>query len=249
MESIHLYKLIESLFKEAKETDEFEFCCCLLRIRGVEGPGWDPLIESVQFMKQLSTLMENSSDPKLKTRLLLSLYCHATEIDDVYIIIANLFRIIKGDRYGSAIFRNKKDKNGHKINYPNQKLEEIEKLSENTKHEKIIEVMEYFLEKEVRNAFYHSDYILYDNTFNIKNGKGILIDDLITPSIPLEWLIPKMELGISFVFTLINLIQKNVTSYKKEKRVLSRLQSDDELIEVLLTVDPNHGLSGFRTIN
>jgi len=37
---------ISALFDNAKEVDEFEYCFTLLRIRGIEDHGWDPLRES-----------------------------------------------------------------------------------------------------------------------------------------------------------------------------------------------------------
>jgi hypothetical protein len=248
MENINLNELLEPLFKEAQSIDEFEFCCCILRMRGCEGAGWDPLQESAKFISQLTGLIDAPIEQELKIRLLLSLYCHATEIDDVYLTIANLFRITKGERYGSAIFRNKKDEKGNKIKYPGQKIDEIKKLAKNSKHEDIPKIMEYFLEKEIRNAFYHSDYVLHNGTFNIKHGSGVIIDGIIDPAVPLEWFMPKARIAVDFSIEVINLIQKYIHSYKKEKIVPARISHDDKIENVLLTVNPQFGLSGFRSL-
>ncbi|MEI7749427.1 MAG: hypothetical protein WCJ25_00290 [Candidatus Moraniibacteriota bacterium] len=247
MEDINLNDLLEPLFKEAKDVDEFEFCCCILRMRGSEGPGWDPLQESAKFISQIASLIDAPIDNELKIRLSLLLYCHATEIDDVYLTIANLFRIIKGDRYGSAIFK-KKDEEGKKIKYPSQKISEIKKLAQDSKYENIPEVMEYFLEKEIRNAFYHSDYILYEDAFNIRNGAGVLMNGIIDPSVPLAWFMPKVRLGVEFSIEVINLIQKSIHSYRKEKVVNARILQNEEIDPVLSTVNPKFGLSGFRSL-
>ena len=169
-------------------------------------------------------------------------------MNDMYLIIANLFRIIKGERYGSAIFTNKKDEEGKKIIYPNQKINEIKKLSENTEYKKIAEVMEYFLEKEVRNAFYHSSYILHNNTFNIRHGKGVLFNGVIDPAVPLKVLVPKAQLGINFALEIVSITQKHIKSYKKEKIVSARILQNEQVENVLLTVNPKYGLTGFRSL-
>jgi hypothetical protein len=38
--------LLTKLFTKAKEKDEFEYCSTLLRLRGMEAAGWDPLKEA-----------------------------------------------------------------------------------------------------------------------------------------------------------------------------------------------------------
>ncbi len=248
MENINLTKLLVPLFEKAKETDEFEFGCTILRIKGVEGPGWDPLVESSQFMNQISSLLQAPLESYLKARLLLSLYCHATEIDDVYRIISNLLLIIKGERYSTDYFHYVKDKNGNKVKYPSQRIEVIKNLAQDSGFEEISKIMEYFLVKNVRNAFYHSDYILHNETFNIRHGEGVLIDGIITPAVPLDWLVPRAKLGINFAFETIGLTQKYKRSYKKEKIVSARILSDGGVDNMLLTVDKKIGLTGFRSL-
>lgn len=36
-------RIFDELFVRARDTDEFEYACALLRIRGLEDAGWDPL--------------------------------------------------------------------------------------------------------------------------------------------------------------------------------------------------------------
>lgn len=248
MENINLVKLLAPLFEKAKKVDEFEFCCTILRVRGCEGPGWDPLVESSQFINQIGLLLNAPLESDLKKRLLLSLYCHATEIDDVYGIIANLLRITKGERHSMDYFRYVKDDSRREIKYPNQKINEIKKLATGTGFEKIAEVMNYFLVKNVRNAFYHSDYNLYREDFNIRHGEGVLIDGIITPAVPFEWLIPRANMGINFAVETIQLTQKYRRSYKKEKIVPARIQADGGIEDLILRVKSGYGLIGFGSL-
>ena len=40
------FDCLNSLFNKARETNEYEYICTLLRIRGEEDAGWDPLTET-----------------------------------------------------------------------------------------------------------------------------------------------------------------------------------------------------------
>jgi hypothetical protein len=71
--------ILVPLFDKARKSDEFEFCCALLRIRGVQGPGWDPLRESMTLTQQLLGLIQAPVDSGVRLRLSLFLYCHVTE--------------------------------------------------------------------------------------------------------------------------------------------------------------------------
>jgi len=52
------FDTLNDLFLRAKEVDEFEFICTLIRVRGLEGPGWDPLVESNQLINQVLSLVQ-----------------------------------------------------------------------------------------------------------------------------------------------------------------------------------------------
>jgi len=84
----------------------FEFVCVLVRAGGIQGPGWDPWLESQAVMDDLKALMasahkaENILDPeRTEMRLALLSYCHITEVDLSYFLIANLLRLRLGKKY------------------------------------------------------------------------------------------------------------------------------------------------------
>jgi hypothetical protein len=95
---------IEQLFNTAKAADEFEFCCTLLRIRGLESPGWDPLQESISLIDQLLALIEAPIQESLQYRLILMLYCHITEMNDLYNILGNLILELHVIKIGTRWF-------------------------------------------------------------------------------------------------------------------------------------------------
>src|SRR3954452_9113784 len=87
---------VHELFEAAKTADEFEFGCTLLRVRGMESPGWDPFGETHQLVEDLMTLVGAPLVPHTKGRLGLLLYSHLTEAGATYDILANLTRIMTG---------------------------------------------------------------------------------------------------------------------------------------------------------
>lgn len=52
------------LFDAAKQNDQFEYCCALLRIKGTRGPGWDTLVESSELLWQCMHFISTPIDPK-----------------------------------------------------------------------------------------------------------------------------------------------------------------------------------------
>lgn len=242
--------LLRPLFEKAQATEEFEFCCTILRVRGLESAGWDPLWESYATMNQIIAEIQSPIDSLFRLRLTLFMYCHATEIEDVYNIIANLLRICKGtgERFSMTPFMATLHTSNQPARYPHNKVLRIAEWATETGFSPIGEAMKFFLIKQVRNAFMHSDYIIHQDSFNIQRGEGVLIDNIITQSVPLQWLAPRLEAGINFVLTTLQLVQEFMTSYKEEKIVDARIIADGSSEKMKLTVDPNFGLKGFRSL-
>jgi len=63
--------IINDLFIKAKEKDEFEFCCTLLRIRGNESAGWDSLEESYSLITNILSIISAPIDNLFRVRLCL----------------------------------------------------------------------------------------------------------------------------------------------------------------------------------
>jgi hypothetical protein len=243
-EFIYDEKILYDLFAEAKEKDEFEFCCTLLRVRGMHSAGWDSLNESQLLMNQMLSLINAPLQDVFRIRLCLILYCHITEMNDFYHITMNLLRIIQGDRYSINPFDIVHFNDNKQTRYPIDKVQRIKEISSALNMSSIGELYDYLLLNHVRNAVFHSDYVLYNNEFRIISGKGINIEGTITNSFPIEWLFKKIEICINLISQLLCLINEHRRSYKEEKIVKGRIATD-QFEDITLTVDAN-GLSGFR---
>jgi hypothetical protein len=241
-------KLLDPLFKTAQNKDEFEFCSTIMRIRGLESPGWDPLTESFALIDQFLSFVNAPIDSTLRLRILLFLYCHITEIDDIYNVLANLGRVCLGERYSFDPFLPALHQSGKTVKNISLKTMRIGEWLEKSGFQEINENLQKIIVKQIRNAFYHSDYVIHENNFNIRKGEGVVIDNVLTTSIPIDWIIPIINNAINFSMALINLIFFYIASYKKEKIVPARILDNDEIELLMLTVEKNQGLSGFRSL-
>lgn len=236
---------LRNLFVKAKEVDEFEYCCTLLRIRGIEPFGWDSLYESEELLQDVLTAIKDTENGKTKKRFIMFAYCHITEMDDLYSVIANLLRIIGGERYSLLPFMLYKLE-GRKVKYPEQKIQIIKQLANQIGYSIIGEILDEVVLGSVRNSFYHSDYTLYSDAYNIVSGHNQLISNTSYKNIPWEILMLRVELAINLGFALFTLLEENISSYKKEEVVRGRFAANGGYIDIHLLVDDD-GLIGFST--
>lgn len=239
--------VLAQLFDEARARDEFEFVSTLLRLRGMEDQGWDTLEESWSLINQVIAQIEAPVENLFKTRLLIFLYCHVTEMDDLYHIVGNLLRVIGGERYSLAPFA--KGMHGYKsaATTPAAKVGRIRRWAEDAGLPEVAELLETVLVTPVRNAFFHSDYVLFSNEFRIKRGRGVQLGDLNKKIVPLEWLLPRIELTVNMILALVDLLRTHVASYQEPKVVQGRFSADGSLVEIELIVREGYGVTGFRS--
>jgi hypothetical protein len=241
--------VLRPLFLKAQETDEFEFCCTLLRVRGIEDAYWDPLQESYQLTRQLISLIQAPLEETLNIRLVLFLYCHLTEIDDLYNIVANLLQVTDGHRYSMVPFESL-PKIERKIPHGycgNRRIDQLKALAIEREFPDVGQTFETMYVRPVRNAFYHSDYILSPDSFNIRRREGVLIGNEVRSKIELNWLFPRLELGINTAVAVIELLLEYIRSYHEDKVIPGRLALNDAWTDVQLITDPERGLTGFRS--
>ncbi len=247
IEQVNPAALIAELFRRAKESDEFEYCSTLLRIRGMEDAGWDPMHESWELAQQLMALQNAPLEQGLKFRLALFLYCHLTEMSDIYNIPANMLHILSGRRYSMSPFLHGLKQGESPPSSPSGKARRIKVQALEHDMQDLGEVFETMLVKEVRNAFYHSDYILTNASLNIRHGEGVLIGNMRDNRVPYGWLLPRIQLGINTALAVLNQTLDGIQSYKADKVVQGRFAADGGWLPIQLTTDPEHGLIGFRS--
>ena len=104
-------------------------------------------------------------------------YCHLTEMDFPYVLIANLLRLRLGQKYDINPFRDlakpiSKKKQLVKVipPSPGSKIVRIKQLADKAGLPDIGICVESIYDNEIRNAVYHSDYALTSSEFRIVAG-------------------------------------------------------------------------------
>jgi hypothetical protein len=238
-----IHNLLDRLLDAALAADEFEYCCALLRPRGIEPAGWDSLAESNVLVQQILSVASAPIQDDLRVRLSLFLYCHTTEMDSLYDVPMNLLRIVEGHRWsGSPFHRGSKAE----PKYPSEKVGLISAVATSVGHTELGDFYEWMLVRQVRNAFFHSDYSLLEGDFVIYRGEPVKIGNEINRVVPLDWLVARLEAGINLGLALIDRLTSRRETYKAPKTIKSPRAQGAGFGEVTLLVD-QRGLIGFET--
>jgi len=258
------FESLKELFDKARVADEFEFCCTLLRMRGCQDAGWDPLIESEHLINQTLTLVNSPVDELFRRRLMLFLYCHLCEMDEMYRIVANMVRVSQGERYhlDAVNTGGKLPKGWDRLYDCMGDALRVARLARSAGFDAVGELFETAMIRQVRNGFFHSQYALFNEDFRLTNvsplsGKGPTIgyvDEagapyfMQTSIIPFEWLVPRIQLAVNTVLTVMNLVGESRLSYKEPKKIQGRIGHGGGYVELTLLAN-EHGLYGFHGLS
>lgn len=234
-----------SLFNRAQKADFLEFIYTILRVEGMSQGHWDPMIEVSEAIDDFNVLLVKCAkkrEYKRQLRLALLMYCHAVEMSAPYDILTNLLACIDKSYYKISPFQHlRKEKKGSLFQAPvstSSKVKEIRKLALEIGEDRLDEIFEDIYNKDIRNAFDHSDYCLSNESFHIVgSGPGFLI--------PIDDILVLVNRALSFYSAFFNVYY----SYKRgfyssdEKRRLCKLPNY-EVFELL--INKEEGLYGFH---
>lgn len=244
--SIDIPEIVSLLFSAAKATDEFEYCCTLLRVSTTGAAGTSALKETNTYADQILGLVATPIHDDLKIRLYLTLYCHLTESSDIYSILINLLNIIEGKRYSCSPLENQSN--------PSNKIQVIRNAATKLGFTDLVSVADNLLLPVIRNAFFHSDYCLHKGEFHIVKGekdtkgreKGVIIDGAKFKEIPLRWLTPRLNFSVNFYLCVLDTLIGESASYGEDRIVRGRMNDDGSYADVQLLTKKDVGLVGFR---
>jgi hypothetical protein len=237
-------RCLTALFNRAKQRDEFEYASSLLRVRGVESAGWDPLRETGVLASDLLGLSQAPVHPHTRVRLALLLYCHLTEVDAIYEILENMLRTIDGDRYSAWPFRDLR-----RGSSPPSATRVVSALVEHAKgsgRRKLAEILEWEFNADVRNAFFHSDYILYQDEFRSREATFQQPNGTLSPSMKLDQLQDLFNRALLFYQVFMETFEQHILSYPADRQIEGRFGPNEEMTPITLLAD-ERGLYGFRS--
>jgi hypothetical protein len=217
----------------------------------MEDAGWDPLDETQGLVEDLVRLTEAPLNDYTRLRLGLLLYSHITEIDAIYVMLVNLIEITAGARYTMDPFQ---DLYGAQSRPRYQQVppsatrvvDRVVERAEERGYPQIAELLQSFFNNDVRNAFFHSDYVLYRDEFRSREGT-FLVDDGRWSSLKLDVIADLINRSIHFYGSFMAVYSEHRASYTEDKEIEGRLGPNDSTIPVTLMASPERGLYGFRS--
>jgi hypothetical protein len=238
---------LHGLFDQAKETDEFEFGCTLLRVRGIEDAGWDPFVETAHIVEDLMGLSVGPLRVHAKARLGLLLYCHLTEVTAIYSVLGNLTRVVSGERYVLDPFLRAAPKNRKGepqfLSTPLM-VRTLRSMLKETGHKAVADLFDWFFIPGLRNTFAHADYTLHEDKFRSRS-EYFEVGGIRTPEIRLEMVADIVNRSLTFYGEFIEEFETQRSSYGSNKIVLGRF-AGPEPAPIELLADERRGLYGFR---
>jgi hypothetical protein len=242
--------IFDRLFTKAREVDEFEYVCALLRIRGMQDDGWDPLEETQDLYDDIGSLMQAPLSDYARIRLGLLLYSHLTEVDAIYMILANMVEITAGERCVMDPFHDLYRPKGDFDRIPPSARRVVGRLKERATErgcDELVSLLDAFFNDAVRNAFFHSDYILHEDEFRSREARFIDENNVRTPVLKLHIILDLINRSSSFFSDFMNTYDTHRLSYKESKVVLGRIGAGNSYEDITLLVHPTGGLYGFRS--
>jgi hypothetical protein len=240
---------LHALFDEARSVDEFEFGCALLRFRGMQDAGWDPFVETQLLVEDLMALISAPIRAHTQVRLGLLLYSHLTEVGAVYDMLANLVRVIAGARYSIDPFlefypRNRKGE--LQFLSTTKKVSVLKEMLDQAGHASVAELLDWFFNAPVRNAFAHADYTLHEDKFR-SGSERFEIGGIETSELELQTLGEVLNRALAFYEAFMTEYGSQRGGYSANKLITGRISGGAKRESIELLADPEHGLYGFRT--
>lgn len=246
-------KIFNNLFQKAKLKDEFEYICALLRIRGLESEGWDPLEETQNLFNDIVSLSQGPLRSDTQVRLLLFVYCHLTEVDAMYYVLENMLRTIEGERCSISPFMHlygkKKSFLDSRPPSAKQVVRTLQEHAQKLGEKELLELLGWMFNEQVRNAFFHSDYTIFKDEFRSGEAR-FQTNNVITKSMKISELIELINRGLNFFQGFMSVYYEHRLSYKEPKIINGRIGANGESEPVELLIGSNvGGVCGFKSVD
>jgi hypothetical protein len=156
----------EPAFRRALETSEFEFVSLLIRVRGLEDPGWDPYESTKATVKYVREAIASTKTFEAERTLQLWIYGDIVEASEPYEILMNLTRVILGERYHGYCFPPRPNRGPQS---PGEKIRQIEEAAVTASVPNLVLPLKEVWDRDLRNAIFHSDYSLHGDEVRLRN--------------------------------------------------------------------------------
>ncbi len=253
MKQTNYLVVLEHLFEKAKTKDKFEFVFTLMRFQGVQDAGWDALKEADYLYQDVVGLLQSPIKQETKVRLALLLYAHITEIDAIHLVVHNMLRVVAGERYSASPFQSlvRRRKNSVLDSIPpssKAKIKFMRDYATTLGEDEIIAVLDEVYNEALRNAFFHSDYILYKNELRSHHSWFDHGDNTRSQVMSGKELQDQLNSAINFFQAFMRIYIRSIRSYKANTKITGRFGQNGEVVPMMLLADKKYGLYSVRSI-
>jgi hypothetical protein len=231
---------IRRLFQVARQRDECSFLFAVLGINsGEEDPGWQPGDETQALVQDLLGLINGPLHKHAKARIALLLYCHIIEANFLYHCLYNMLLTV--DRQPPLMF-SFLDK--YQRGVPpsvSVKLSMIKSKAIEHGFDRIKDIFDEIVRSDIRNAFFHSDYVLFDDELRLKHRGSQYA------RIHLTDMYDTITKTVDFFYCVKNLMMESRRSFPKGHVITGRKAPDGRnLSSVLVLLDERGVAVGIR---
>lgn len=225
------------LFECAKGRNEVQFALALApEFRGEQGPGWCTWEETNRAFDEYFEFINQKPMTTFKIRVALSFYCHLSEASGFYETPKNLMRLAGGEDYRMWPFlelNRTHGETGKKIAPNSNKIfQDLIGHAKSLGLNELVEVLRDAFDPEIRNAYAHADYIIWEDGFRIRNqacGHPKIIG--------WEEFNLKIHRALNFYQIIKGLVEEYILSYKTPKEVVASMGSGQPEFKWKIEID------------
>lgn len=229
-ENTNYFAKTESAFSElflaAKSKDELQFVLSLnSEFRGEQDTGWSTADEAIAAFNDYVEFINKLNNGKMRIRIALSFYCQIAEASGFYEILKNMIRVVDGQKYSMWPFQEivKRHADSGKQIAPNSNavMKNIIGHAKNVGLNEVVEVCRDAFDADIRNAFAHADYIVWEDGLRLRFRNGGYPRKI-------EWdtFSAIYDRGINFFNILKSIVDENIRSYFPAKIIRGQLNNE-----------------------
>ncbi len=201
--------------------------------------GWQPINETNSLVVDLVGLINGPLHDDAKVRIALLLYCHLTEANYLYHCVYNLLLTIERQPPKVFSFLDK-----YRNGIPPSVTAKIMEITSKAKQNGLVGIGDMFTEiikPDVRNAFFHSDYILFDGEVRLKHRGSEYA------RIPYQSVFELVEKTVDFFNGFMELLLEARRSFPKGHKITGRKTPDGRNLSSVAVLTDDDGMTiGFE---
>ena len=237
---LEYFNALDPLFEEAQKISDFEFITSLLNITGQQDVGWIAFETTEKIFSLINRLKNKINDSEEKLYLLLLLYGLIVEASFPYELIANLINILLGQRYTILNFPDIQTRRGYRPQFPPEKIKKLIEIAKIANIPKSLKPIQEIFNKELRNAIFHSDYVIYGDEVRIPSASKVY---------KRAEIINLINKTIAYFETITKLRSTYRLTYNEPKTIKVHLNFNDQNSKATVMVREGTGAIGIRVDN